>query len=107
MTRACIADLEHANGVHERHHAWPKMNEWMKAQPEPVQFLAAEFNFGLRMNFEDGSLWVAGYGWTAGMGAVILASPICPQCYGEDRAAGHPGAEFMDPAKLRARTKKQ
>lgn len=105
--RACIADLEHANGVTPRHSAWTKMQEWVKVQPDPVQFLAAEFNFGLRLNFDDGSLWVAGYGWTQQLGGMILASPICPQCYGEDRAAGHPRAEFMDPDKLRARTKKQ
>lgn len=108
--RACISDLEHANGLHERSSEWPSMRAWLESQPSDVQLLAAEFNYGLRLNFNDGVRWVVGYASRkcgCDPALVLLVAPICPQCYGTEKAIDHPGVSMMDPAKVRAGIKKQ
>lgn len=96
MTRACIDDLAHTNGVTPQHPAFAQMQAWLQQQPQKVQFIAAEFNYGLSMRFADGRYFVCGY-----IEDGVLVSPLCPQCHGDDAAAQHPGVLMLDPAKLR------
>lgn len=93
----CIGGIEHAQGVTPKHSAWKAMQEWIEQQPQAVQFIAAEWNYGLLLRFHDGVFWVAGY-----IPEGVLVSPLCPQCHGDTTAANHPGAMMLDPAKLRS-----
>lgn len=94
--RPCIDDLEHSNGVGPKHGVYIAYQQWLLEQKQPVQDLAAEFNYGLCMRFKDGRYWVCGY-----IPDGVYVSPLCPQCHGDKAAGEHSGAKMMDPTKLR------
>lgn len=94
--RPCIDDVQHSNGVGPKHSVYAVYLVWLQVQPQPVQDLAAEFNYGLCMRFKDGRYWVCGY-----IPDGIQVSPLCPQCHGDEAANQHAGTLMMDPAKLR------
>lgn len=97
LARNCIGGIEHADGVTPKHSAWNALQEWLKLQPQAVQFMAAEWNYGMLLRFNDGVFWVAGY-----IPEGVFVSPLCPQCHGDQAAAAHPGGMMLDPVKLRS-----
>lgn len=94
--RPCVDDVEHSNGVGPKHPVYIAYQQWLLEQPQAVQDLAAEFNYGLCMRFKDGRKWIVGY-----IPDGIHVSPLCPQCHGDEAANQHAGTMMLDPAKLR------
>lgn len=100
--RSCIDDIQHSNGVVPSHSVYADYLAWLQSQPQSIQDLAAEFNYGLCMRFKDGRYWVCGYTVEAG----VAVSPFCPQCHGDEAANQHPGVLLLDPAILREKIAK-